>query len=198
MPKSIAAPSVAFTVACSMALAATRNADAFGLSANSIAKTATATAAAAAATNAAAPLFARPRSKWDELVDEDDDDDDQIPTTIESKIPVPPDMTYVERNVKRCHENFLNLRNVGGKDLCNDVYAKSPLKKEEMWYVGKVAKISDVGLEDCIARQWNIIETHATNLRPIELYPHRGNLELWTAPGDSELEVAYNRPSMVM
>eukprot|EP00537_Pseudo-nitzschia_pungens_P011447 CAMPEP_0172389806 /NCGR_PEP_ID=MMETSP1061-20121228/6608_1 /TAXON_ID=37318 /ORGANISM="Pseudo-nitzschia pungens, Strain cf. pungens" /LENGTH=275 /DNA_ID=CAMNT_0013120033 /DNA_START=224 /DNA_END=1051 /DNA_ORIENTATION=- len=186
MPKSIAAPSSTLILACSMALVANRNADAFGLSA-AVAKT--------AAANTATPLFARQKSKWDDLVDEDDD---EIEPAFESKIPVPPDMTYVERNVKRCHENFLNLRNVGGKDLCNDVYAKSPVQKEELWYVGKVAKITDVTLEDCIARQWNIIETHATNLRPIELYPHRGNLELWTAPGDSELEVAYNRPSLVM
>jgi len=136
-------------------------------------------------------LSARPKSKWDLLEDEDD-------PSIESKIPVPNDMTYVTRNVKRCHENFLSLRNIGGKEICNDVYAKSPLVEEEVWYDGKVAKISDVSLEDCIARQWNIIETHATNLRPIELFPQRGKLEIWTAPGDSELDVAYNRPELKM
>jgi hypothetical protein len=144
-------------------------------------------------------LLARPRSKWDDLVDDDDDDDggDSSPAAIESTIPVPPDMTYVERNVRRCHENFLNLRNIGGKDVCKDVWAKSPHAEEEIWYVGKIAKISDVSTEDAIARMWNLIETHATNLRPIELYPHRGRLELWTAPGDSELDVAYNRPAVV-
>jgi hypothetical protein len=139
------------------------------------------------------PLFARPKSKWDILGDDEDESG-----STESQIPVPNDMTYVERNVKRSHENFLSLRNIGGKGVCNDVYAKSPLQKEEVWYVGKIAKVSDVSLEDCIARQWNLIETHATNLRPIELYPHRGNLELWTAPGDTELDVAYNRPEMKM
>ena len=129
-------------------------------------------------------LFAREKSKWDLL--EDDDEEDTFGNTFESKIPVANDMTYVERNVKRSHENFLSIRNIGGKDLCNDVYAKSPQpNNEEVWYIGKVAKVSDVSLEDCIARQWNIIETHATNLRPIELYPHRGTLELWTAPGDT-------------
>lgn len=143
------------------------------------------------------PLFARAKSKWDLL--EDDDEEDTFGNTFESKIPVANDMTYVERNVKRSHENFLSIRNIGGKDLCNDVYAKSPQpNNEEVWYVGKVAKVSDVSLEDCIARQWNIIETHATNLRPIELYPHRGTLELWTAPGDTELDVAYNRPELIM
>ena len=32
----------------------------------------------------------------------------------------------------------------------------------------------------------------------MELYPHRHVLEIWTAPGDSELEVAYNRPSSIV
>jgi hypothetical protein len=141
-------------------------------------------------------LPARPKSKWDLILDEEDED--QTKGAIESSIPVPNDMTYVERNVKRSHENFLSLRNIGSKDVCNDVYAKSPVAKEEVWYVGKIAKVSDVSLEDCVARQWNIIETHATNLRPIELYPHRGQLELWTAPGDTELDVAYNRPELKM
>ena len=43
-----------------------------------------------------------------------------------------------------------------------------------------------------------MIEQHATSLRPIELYPKRGGLQIWTAPGDSELEVAYNRPQLKM
>ena len=144
------------------------------------------------------PLGARPKSKWDLLEDDDDEEDDMFYSSgaIESAIPVAPDMTYVERNVKRAHEHFLSLRNIGGKDVCHDVYAKSPLAEEEVWYVGKVAKISDVSLEDCVARQWNLIEIHATNLRPIELYPHRGTLELWTAPGDTEIDVACNKSSV--
>ncbi len=140
-------------------------------------------------------LQARPKSKWDLL--EDDDEEDMYGNTFDSKIPVANDMTYVERNVKRAHENFLSIRNIGGKELCADMYASVP-NNEEVWYVGKVAKVSDVTLEDCIARQWNLIETHATNLRPIELYPHRGTLDLWSAPGDTELDVAYNRPELKM
>ena len=148
-------------------------------------------------------LFARPKSKWDLLEDEDDDEEDDQKSflgggSIPSSLPVANDMKYTERNVKRSHENFLSLRNIGGKDVCNDVYAKSPREEEEVWYVGKIAKISDVSLDDCLARQWNLIEQHATSLRPIELYPQRGNLELWTAPGDTELDVAYNRPELKM
>jgi len=144
-------------------------------------------------------LSARAKSKWDLLEDDDEEEEQDMygKNMFESKIPVANDMTYVERNVKRAHENFLSIRNIGGKELCNDLYASAP-ESEEVWYVGKVAKVSDVSLEDCIARQWNLIETHATNLRPIELYPHRGNLELWSAPGDTELDVAYNRPELKM
>jgi len=126
-------------------------------------------------------------SKWDKLVDEDDFD----------SIPVRPDMTYEPRNVKRAHETFLSIREAGGKQMTNDVYCRDP-DTDVFWYVGKVARISDVSLEQCIARQWSMIERHATNLRPIDLYPERGRLQIWTAPGDSEMEVAYNRPTLTM
>jgi hypothetical protein len=55
---------------------------------------------------------------------------------------------------------------------------------------------TDVTVEDAVQRQWCMIQQHAANLRPLELYPHRGSLELWVAPGDSELDVAYNRPNI--
>jgi len=57
--------------------------------------------------------------------------------------------------------------------------------------------VSDVSVAQAVARQWPLIETHAANLRPRELFAHRGALEIWTAPGDSELDVAYSRPSVV-
>ncbi|KAG7351850.1 hypothetical protein IV203_007898 [Nitzschia inconspicua] len=141
-------------------------------------------------------LNARQPSKWDNIVDEDDDDVEDG-NSSRSKIPVPSDMTYEPRNAQRQHENFVDIRNAGGKDVCNDVYVRNP-QEDVFWYAGKVARVSGVSLEDCIARQWNLIETHASNLRPIELFPHRGRLEIWTAPGDSELEVAYNRPDLQM
>jgi hypothetical protein len=55
----------------------------------------------------------------------------------------------------------------------------------------------DVSVEQAIARQWPIIQQHAANLRPLELYPHRGKLDLWIAPGDSEMEVVYNNPNSI-
>ena len=123
-------------------------------------------------------------SKWDNLVDEDDEGP-----------PIPPDMRYNERNVMRQHQHFCAIREAGGKELTNDVYVCEP-DSGVFWFAGKVARVSDVSLEDAVARQWPLIEQHAANLRPIELYPYRGQIEIWTAPGDSELEVAYNRPSI--
>jgi len=123
-------------------------------------------------------------SKWDNLVDEDEGP------------PVPYDMKYVERNVRRQHENFVAIREAGGASLTNDVYVQEP-NTDIFWFVGKVARVSDVTVEQAVSRQWNLIETHATNLRPLELFSSRGSLEIWTAPGDSELEVAYNRPDIV-
>ena len=54
--------------------------------------------------------------------------------------------------------------------------------------------LTDVPLEKAMARQWPMIEEHSARLRPAELYPKWGSIQLWVAPGDSEMDVAYNRP----
>lgn len=51
-------------------------------------------------------------------------------------------------------------------------------------------------LEKAMARQWPMIEEHAARLRPAELYPKWGKLQLWVAPGDSEVDVAYCKPEI--
>ena len=58
--------------------------------------------------------------------------------------------------------------------------------------------MSDVSLEQAVARQYALIEEHAARLRPLELYNTKqsGMLEIWTAPGDSEMDIAYNRPNV--
>lgn len=42
-----------------------------------------------------------------------------------------------------------------------------------------------------------MIEEHSARLRPAELYPKWGTLELWVAPGDSEMDVAYCKKEIV-
>jgi len=137
----------------------------------------------------ASTLCVRP-TKWDNIVDEDEDD----PTTA---FVVKPDMEYIPRNVVRQHKNFVALREISGRETTNDLYVREP-NSEVFWYCGKVVRVSDVSVELCVARLWHMIEMHATNMRPIELFPSRGKLEIWIAPGDSELEVAYNRPTLKM
>lgn len=108
---------------------------------------------------------------------------------------IAPDMRYNRRNVQRQVRNFQALRSAGGKGVTRDVYVRDP-QSQSFWFVGKVASVSDVSFEECVARQWNLIETHAVNLRPLDLFAARGVLQIWTAPGDSELDVAYNRPDV--
>lgn len=151
------------------------------------------------ATATATALFRQP-DKWDLILDELDDEDDDEVKAVGSRGPVylphPPDMAYEPRIVKRAYETFHAIRGAGGKETTNDVYVRGPVEKDVFWYTGKVARVSDVSLEDCIQRLYPMIERHACHLRPKELYPHRGNLDVWTAPGDSEMEVAYNRASI--
>ena len=131
----------------------------------------------------------RQKSKWDDLEDEDDEDEDPILAAH--------DMKYIPRNVQRQHFNFNAIYQIGGKELTSDVYVPEPDGSETFWFVGKVARTSDVSVEQAVARQWPLICEHAALLRPQELWPSRANLDAWIAPGDSEIEVAYNRPDVV-
>mmetsp|Transcript_4554 Transcript_4554/g.10203 ORF Transcript_4554/g.10203 Transcript_4554/m.10203 type:complete len:270 (-) Transcript_4554:457-1266(-) len=143
-------------------------------------------------------LHARPKDKWDDLVDEDDDDEistnDSIPANkIEN---MPSDMMYIESNIRRQANTFDQLESIGGP--VNDVYVRAP-GKIEWWLVGKVARISDVSPEQAIERQWPLIERHVWALR-LPVRPSLSDLstpfEVWYAPGNSELEAARNNPNI--
>lgn len=130
---------------------------------------------------------------WDSILSdtaEDNDPKNPIPHT-------PSDMRYVPRNCQRQNQNFLNIREAAGKELTNDVYAREPDGSDTFWFVGKVARVSNVSIAQAVSRQWPLIVMHAANLRPVELFPARRSLELWVAPGDSEMEVAYNNPELM-
>ena len=126
----------------------------------------------------------RSSKDWDAILSDDGDETEEN---------IPPDMKYLPRNCKRQNQNFLAIRQAGGPT--HDIYIRQP-NTQVFWFVGKVAAVSDVSAAQAVARQWPLIETHAANLRPLELYPHKGQLDIWTAPGDSEMEVAYNRPNL--
>ena len=143
------------------------------------------------ATTTLSPILRLSRDWIDEVeyVDDDDEDEERGP-------PPPPDMKYIPRNVMRQHQNFVAIRQAGGKELTNDIYIREP-NSDVFWFIGKAARVSDVTMEQAVSRQWSLIEMHGASLRPIELFPGRGSLEIWTAPGDSEMEVAYNNPHLV-
>eukprot|EP01082_Thalassiosira_pseudonana_P001072 g1466.t1 g1466 contig10:2151086-2151859(-) len=133
-------------------------------------------------------------NKWDSLIDDDDDEEGLQFAQLKD---VPRDMKYNLFNLKRQRDAFDAIRSVAGKELTNDVYARDPTDDTRtFFFVGKLARVSDVSLEKAIARQWPMIEEHSARLRPLELYPKWGQLELWVAPGDSELDVAYCRPDI--
>lgn len=72
------------------------------------------------------------------LEDEDDIDDGE---NTPSGIDVPPDMTYIEANIKRQMANYDALYGIGGKDNINDVWVRAEGEKE-WWLVGKIARVS--------------------------------------------------------
>merc|ERR1719253_646942 len=138
-----------------------------------------------------AALGARPKSKWDDLVDEDDEDD----AAGDDRIPA--DMQYTEANIQRQADNYNRLEAVGGEAAVKDVYVRTPGQKE-WWLLGKIAHISDVSTEQAIARQWPLIERHAWAIRVPErpLADLGKPFEVWYAPGHTELSASLNNPSV--
>jgi hypothetical protein len=138
------------------------------------------------------PLYGK---DWDKIL-ADEDDDAKYNNGFRAKIP--PDMRYNERNCARSRRNFNAMKEAGAPGA--DVYGCVTTTDEEavFWFLGKVVHVSDVTLAQCIARQWYLIQQHAANLRPLELFAAATSeiLELWCAPLDSEFEVAYNRPDV--
>ena len=106
-------------------------------------------------------------------------------------------MAYVRENITRQMDNYLQIRKAGWPedDCINDLYVRNP-RLSTWWFVGKVARTHDVSLQQAVARQWNLIEEHATRLRPIELGRSFGSCEVWAAPGDTELQVSENDPNV--
>mmetsp|Transcript_12720 Transcript_12720/g.23845 ORF Transcript_12720/g.23845 Transcript_12720/m.23845 type:complete len:296 (+) Transcript_12720:50-937(+) len=152
-------------------------------------------------------------SSWDDIEvdivkEEQEEEDDDVESSNSAKTPtwkgpaaaaaavMPKDMKYNEYNLMRQNKHFIAIRAAGGSEMTNDIYARDP-DTDVFWFVGKVARISDVSLEKAVARQYPLIEEHSARLRPLELFDKNGLLELWSAPGDSELDVAYNRPHVI-
>ena len=112
------------------------------------------------------------------------------------------EVAYNNENILRQQRYYNDIRKAGGTDCVQDVYVKDPGKIDNVdniryWYVGKVARCTGtVSSELAIARQINLLEEHATRIRPVELGRYFGGLEFYVAPGDTELLLTQNDPSI--
>ena len=52
--------------------------------------------------------------------------------------------------------------------------------------------VGTVSLSQAVQWQWNLNEEHTTRLRPVELDWSFGQLQVWVAAGDSEIEISNN------
>jgi hypothetical protein len=124
--------------------------------------------------------------------------------------------------------NFDRIRKLFGKTATTDVYVRSPLNDESVfWFVGKVIRmITDeeaqeeggggnnnndtpsenelVGtvypteVEAILSQKRLILEYAKNQLRPQNMAgPYSSALELWSAPGDSEMDVVQNKVTLV-
>eukprot|EP00559_Dactyliosolen_fragilissimus_P009043 CAMPEP_0184865420 /NCGR_PEP_ID=MMETSP0580-20130426/18040_1 /TAXON_ID=1118495 /ORGANISM="Dactyliosolen fragilissimus" /LENGTH=258 /DNA_ID=CAMNT_0027364621 /DNA_START=66 /DNA_END=842 /DNA_ORIENTATION=- len=104
------------------------------------------------------------------------------------------DMAYNEKNLQRSQSTYHTIRNVGGIDCVNDIYARNTIDpSKRFWYIGKVARCNGtVSLHHAVAKQWNLFEEHACRLRPVELGRSfkTNTFQLWvTNKGDSEQDI---------
>ena len=96
---------------------------------------------------------------------------------------------------------FDKLREEYGKEYTSDVYCKSPLNDPELlWFVGKVnirPNTAATPEQAVIAQKRLILEYAKRELRPQNLGGKYANsLELWLAPGDSEIDAVQNKVSL--
>ena len=123
--------------------------------------------------------------------------------------------------------NFDRIRKLFGKTATTDVYVRSPLNDESaFWFVGKVIRMitdeetkqeegggnnnSDTSenelvgtvypteVEAILSQKRLILEYAKNQLRPQNMAgPYSSALELWSAPGDSEMDVVQNKVTLV-
>lgn len=93
---------------------------------------------------------------------------------------------------------FDELREKYGKEYTYDVYCKSPLNDPELlWFVGKVnirPETAATAEQAVIAQKRLILEYAKRELRPQNFGgKFSSSLELWIAPGDSEMDAVQNK-----
>jgi hypothetical protein len=83
--------------------------------------------------------------------------------------------------------------------VSRDIYARLS-NSEVFWFVGKVNHMDGVATtEEAISALYILIQEYSKSLRPLELAklrPTTSELQLWTAPGNTEMDVAKNAQSL--
>ena len=106
-----------------------------------------------------------------------------------------------EKPLRQAANTFDAIRKDHGKEATNDVYCYSPLNDEEtFWYVGKIAVrpgTAATAMQAALSQKRLIFEYSKRELRPQNLGgKYASTLELWLAPGDSEMDAVQNKISL--
>mmetsp|Transcript_19005 Transcript_19005/g.27744 ORF Transcript_19005/g.27744 Transcript_19005/m.27744 type:complete len:251 (-) Transcript_19005:461-1213(-) len=113
--------------------------------------------------------------------------------------------------LRNAANTFDTIRKIYGRKGTSDLYMRSPLNDEQLfWFVGKVVRRLDMDdenmtgssipteMEAVISQKRLIIEYAKNQLRPQNFGgPYAQNLEIWIAPGDTEMDVVQNKISFV-
>jgi len=134
----------------------------------------------------------------------EDEEKDYVSPMRQRPPPKGGDIAYTNENILRQLRYYNDIRKVGGKDCVQDIYVRDPNTSvggnnnfRLFWFVGKVARCTGtVSPELAVARLFNLIEEHATRIRPIELGRSFGSLEFYVAPGDTEFLTSQNDPGI--
>jgi len=106
-----------------------------------------------------------------------------------------------EKPLRQAANTFDAIRKDHGKDSTHDVYCYSPLDDEDtFWFVGKIAVrpgTAATALQAALSQKRLIFEYSKRELRPQNMGgKYASALELWLAPGDSEMDVVQNKISL--
>lgn len=106
-----------------------------------------------------------------------------------------------EKPLRQAANTFDALRSEFGVNCTNDVYCRSPLNDPEtFWFVGKVAVRPGTAAtadQAILSQKRLILEYSKRELRPQNLGGRFASmLELWLAPGDSEMDAVQNKVSL--
>lgn len=104
-----------------------------------------------------------------------------------------------EKPLRQAANTFDAIRKDHGKEATHDVYCYSPIDDEEtFWFVGKIALRPGVPAHMGVLSQKRLIlEYSKRELRPQNFGgKYASALELWLAPGDSEMDAVQNKVTL--